>query len=143
MPRLPTWAKPAARALATLSFVCVGIGHFTHTDFFVNIVPPSLPAPRLLVWLSGIGEVLGGLGLQLPRTRLWTSWGLIALLVAVFPANLYMAMNPEAFATLGFPAASLYARLPFQLVFIAWIYWVGRDVSTPIDARSRDEPPTT
>jgi len=112
--------------LAAVSYVLVGISHFTHAEFFVAIMPPYLPAHLELVWVSGIFEILGGIGLILPRTRRWASYGIIALLFAVFPANLHMAINSETFVAQGMPLWGLYARLPVQLVFIAWAYWVGK-----------------
>ena len=112
--------------LAALFFVS-GILHFIQTDFYLRLMPPYLPAPRALVYLSGIIEA--GLGVLLLRpqyTRL-AAWGLIATLIAVFPANLHAAMTagtPEA----ALPGAPLWQwlRLPFQAVFIAWAYWFTR-----------------
>jgi len=101
-------------------FTIVGITHFTSPDFFVSIVPPYLPAPLALVYVSGFFEILGGLGVLLPATRTLAGYGLLALLVAVYPANIHMAMNPGDFADI--PPAALYARLPIQFVF-AWIVW--------------------
>ena len=106
-----------------LFFVAVGVTHFTHPAFFLKIMPPALPAHLALVYLSGVFEILGGLGLLVPRTRRFAGWGLIALLVAVFPANLYMASAPERFPE--FSRAALYGRLPFQLVFAAWVLWAA------------------
>ena len=104
-------------------FVAAGIAHFVRPQVFARIVPPYLPAPLLLVYLSGAFEVLGGLGLLLPATRVYAGWGLIALLIAVFPANVHMALHPEAFPQI--PAWGLYARLPLQLVLIGWVYWAA------------------
>ena len=88
---------------------------------YESIVPPYLPAHREIVVISGAFEMLGGLGV-LPRpTRIAASWGLIALLIAVFPANLYMATDAAKFAKVA-PAWTLWARLPLQFVLIAWIY---------------------
>ncbi len=86
-------------------------------------MPPYLPAPLALVYLSGAFEVLGGVGLLMPRFRRAAGWGLIALLVAVFPANLYMVTASGPFTAQGIPLWALYARLPLQLVLIAWVYW--------------------
>lgn len=103
-----------------LMFIVQGINHFVSVDFFVRMMPAYLPEPTLLVYLSGLAEVgLGALVLS-PRTRRWAGWGLLALLVAVFPANLQMALHPEQWPEL--PALALYARLPFQLVFAYWVY---------------------
>jgi uncharacterized membrane protein len=103
-----------------LFFIIVGITHFTSPDFFVSIVPPYLPAPLALVYVSGFFEILGGLGVLFPATRTLAGYGLLALLVAVYPANIHMAMNPGDFPDI--PPAALYARLPFQFVF-AWVVW--------------------
>jgi uncharacterized membrane protein len=106
--------------VVSIFFVFVGITHFTSPDFFVSIVPPYLPAPLALVYVSGFFEILGGLGVLLPATRTLAGYGLLALLVAVYPANLHMAMNPGEFPDI--PPAALYARLPIQFVF-AWVVW--------------------
>jgi uncharacterized membrane protein len=103
------------------AYVWVGITHFTGPEFFVAIVPPYLPEPLLLVYISGVAEILGGLGVIPFATRKWAGWGLIALLIAVFPANIHMAMNPEQF-----PEASetaLYVRLAIQFLLAAWAWW--------------------
>ena len=86
----------------------------------MSIVPPYLPAPLALVYVSGFFEILGGLGVLLPATRTLAGYGLLALLVAVYPANIHMAMNPGDFPDI--PPAALYARLPIQFVF-AWVVW--------------------
>lgn len=85
------------------------------------IMPPFVPAHRELVLVSGIFEVLGGVGVMLPQTRRAAGWGLVALLLAVFPANVYMAVDTHKFGKLA-PAWALYARLPLQFVLIWWIY---------------------
>jgi uncharacterized membrane protein len=100
------------------------VSHFVNPAFFMAIMPPYLPWHRELVLLSGVAEVVLG-GLVLPtRTRRLASWGLIALLVAVFPANVHMALNPELFATI--PSWLLWARLPLQGVMGWWVYGVGK-----------------
>lgn len=83
-------------------------------------MPPLLPAPRLLVAISGAAEIAGGLGLLLPRLRKAAAWGLVLLLLAVFPANLYMAIAHQRFP--NFPAWTLWARLPLQLPIIWWAW---------------------
>lgn len=103
-----------------LFFMGGGIGHFVMDDFFIAIVPDYLPAHAELVYISGVFEILGALGLLLPTTRQLAGWGLMALTLAVFPANIYMAMNPELFSQ--FPVIGLYLRLPLQLV-ILWLIW--------------------
>ena len=105
-----------------LLFAGSGLLHFRNPRIYERIVPPFLPAHREIVFISGFFEVLGALGILLPQTRAAAGWGLIALLVAVFPANVYMAADAARFAKFA-PAWALYARLPLQLVFIAWVYY--------------------
>lgn len=113
-----------SRYLLALLFIGAGITHFTSPEKFVRIVPPYLPAPLLLVYISGIAEVAGGLGLLLPATRRLAGWGLIALLVAVFPANVYMLQAHGA--GLPVPLWALWLRLPLQLVLIAWVWRISK-----------------
>lgn len=106
--------------------VIVGVMHFTNPTPFVRIVPDWLPAPLWLVWISGVFEILGGVGVVIPQTRKAASWGLIALFVAVFPANIHMAINGiQLDPAAPIPAWMAWARLPFQAVFIGWAWWVG------------------
>lgn len=111
------------RLWLAFSFVAVGVLHFAHEDFFVGIMPPYLPFHRELVWISGVAEIAGGVGLLIPRLRAAAGWGLLALLVAVFPANVHMALNPENDYGITVSAVGLYLRLPFQLVFMACVAW--------------------
>lgn len=99
-------------------FVAAGVTHFAFTRTFASIVPDYLPAHRELVLISGAAEIAGGLGLLLPQTRRPAAVGLAALLVAVLPANLWMAQHPELFASI--PAWLLWARLPLQIPLIGW-----------------------
>ena len=102
--------------------VLAGAMHFVAPKAYVRIVPRALPAPEALVVISGICEILGGLGLLVPSTRPWAAWGLIALFVAVFPANVNMAVNRIGFGRTPPPPWLLWARLPLQGVLIAWAY---------------------
>jgi uncharacterized membrane protein len=120
-----SWPRRIGLVLVTVFFVFAGISHFTNEAFFVRIVPPWLPAPLLLVQISGIAEIAGGLGVLIPRVRQLAAFGLLVLLAAVYPANVYMALNPEQFADLATPA-QLYARLPLQFVAAAWVWWATR-----------------
>ena len=106
-------------------FVFAGIMHFVVPRTYEAIVPDYLPAHRELVAASGVAEIAGGLGVMHPRTRRIASWWSIATLIAVFPANLHMALHPDRFKVPG-GRASLYARLPVQLLFIAWALAAGR-----------------
>ena len=103
-----------------LLFIAAGANHFLLPDTYVSMIPSYLPAPLLLVQISGVAEMAGGLGVLLPFTRRWAAWGLILLLLAVFPANLNMALH--GWQGHDTPAWVLWARLPFQAVFIWWVY---------------------
>lgn len=110
----------ASLALMTVFYVVAGVLHFTHTEFYLKLMPPQLPAPLALVYISGVIEVALGVLLLVPATRGAAAWGIIALLVAVFPANVYAA-------TQGVAGAGGYVRLPFQAVLIAWAWWHTRN----------------
>jgi uncharacterized membrane protein len=119
-------AKTILRWVLTVFMVGAGVNHFVSPAAYDAMVPAALPAPHLLVQISGVAEILGGLGLILPRTRRLAAWGLIALLVAVFPANLNMAWNDLPLGTTHVASWLLWARLPLQLVLIAWAAWFAR-----------------
>jgi uncharacterized membrane protein len=117
------WRGRSRVVLATF-MVAIGMVHFVVPGPFVNIVPRALPAPLALVFVSGFFEVLGGVGLLMPRARRAASVGLVLLYVAVFPANVNMALHPELGQ--GIPAWALWGRLPLQVLFILWALWAGR-----------------
>lgn len=131
-PRTP----PLSRArLVGLGFVFLwffvgGIAHFAAIDLEMRIVPPYLPSPRLVVWVSGVFELLGAFALLLPRVRGWAGAGLFLLTIAVTPANVYMLEHAELFPRL--PYWALVARLPLQVGLLALITW-----STGVTARLR------
>jgi len=106
-------------------FVFAGVMHFVIPRQYAAIVPDYLPAKRELVVASGVAEIAGGIGVMHPRTRTLGSWWSIATLVAVFPANLHMALHPDKYKVPGGRTA-LYLRLPVQLLFIAWAHAAGR-----------------
>lgn len=105
-------------------FIAAGVLHFVRPEMYEAIVPDFLPAKRELVYASGVAEIAGGAGVLHPRTRRVASWFSIATLVAVFPANVYMALRPDRYDV---PEAALYARLPLQALVIWWAYAAGRD----------------
>ena len=117
-------AKLAFRILLALIMVSAGVLHFARPAGFVKIVPAFLPAPYLLVLVSGVFEVMGGVGLLVPFTRELAALGLIALFVAVFPANVNMAMNDIQPADAHLPTVLLWLRLPLQVVLVAWAWWL-------------------
>ena len=110
-------------ALICVFFTAAGVNHFVSPGVYLKIMPDYLPWPLALVYVSGFFEVLGGVGLAVPRLRRAAGWGLIALLVAVFPANVDMLMNADQFPAI--PVWALVARLPLQGVLIAWVWWVA------------------
>lgn len=116
--------RSVLRGVVGLGFVAAGVLHFLRPRTYEGIVPDYLPAPELLVAVSGVAEVLGGVGLLVPATRRWAGLGLLALLVAVFPANLEMALHP-ARAGHGLPVWALWARLPLQPALGALVWWVA------------------
>jgi uncharacterized membrane protein len=127
----PSWmnvVRLVALILLGLFFIAAGANHFVHPEFYVRMVPPWLPAPALLVQISGVCEIAGGIGALIPRTRRIAGLGLVALLVAVFPANLQMAQHPELFHDIG-SATAFYIRLPLQAVVIAWVWWTCLTIS--------------
>ena len=114
----------ALKLLFGLFFVGAGINHFLRTGFYLRMMPPYVPLHLAMVQTSGVAEIVLGVLLLIPRTSAVAAWGLIALLVAVFPANVQMALHPETFPE--FRPAVLWMRLPLQAVFIAWSFWYTR-----------------
>jgi len=112
----------ALRYLLATFMVLIGVTHFLSPKGFERIVPAWLPAHRALVYVSGACEIFGGLGLLAPLTQPWAAWGLITLYVAVFPANINQAIHRLPLGRIKVPSWALWARLPFQAVFIAWAY---------------------
>ncbi len=100
-----------------------GLNHFFNTDAYIAIMPAYLPWPSQLVLLSGVAEIAVGAGVLIPATRVTAAWGIILLLILIFPANLYVAMNGLPYLGDEPNTALNWVRLPFQLVLIAWAYW--------------------
>ncbi|PAU85547.1 hypothetical protein CK500_02445 [Halorubrum salipaludis] len=123
--------KRPLRYAMSAAYVTAGIAHFLAPKAFARVVPPGLPRPRALVYLSGIAEIGLGLGVACDRTRRGSAWGIMALLGAVFPANVYMATDDVAaeFAPdrlSGVARAAAWARLPLQGVLLLWAWWYTR-----------------
>lgn len=110
-----------------LLYVVVGIKHFTDTDFFLAIMPPYLPLHRELVLLSGVFEIVFGVGLVFKATRRYAAWGIFLLLLAVFPANIHLAMSETAQEALGASQADALIRLPFQIPLLLFAYWHSQE----------------
>jgi uncharacterized membrane protein len=105
-------------------FVLAGDNHFLNAGPYLAMMPPYLPWHAGLIIVSGIAEIAGGLGILITKTRRLAGWGLIALLVAVFPANIQVALH--GWPGVQIPQWTLWARLPLQGVLIAWVYWACR-----------------
>ena len=119
-PRLPPMPRPPARALVGAVFLAAGLLHFLRPEAYEAIMPAYLPAPRALVYASGAAEMAGGAGVLHPATARRAGWWLIATLVAVFPANVEMALHAERFRAI--PEPLLWARLPLQALLVAWVW---------------------
>jgi uncharacterized membrane protein len=119
--------KPRAIGLWALAafFVVAGLNHFLNPGPYLAMMPPYLPWHKGLIVVSGLAEIAGGLGILIPKMRWLAGWGLIALLVAVFPANVQVALH--GWPGVQIPQWTLWARLPLQSVLIVWVYWVCRD----------------
>lgn len=111
------------RALAAF-FIIAGITHFIMPASYLAIMPPYVPWPAAMVAMSGAAEILGGLGILIRSTRRVAGWWLIALLIAVFPANLQALSTGMIVADHVVPEWMLWARLPLQLVLVIWVWWV-------------------
>jgi uncharacterized membrane protein len=123
------FAGTSRMALATI-FVVAGVLHFTITETYVGVMPPYLPWPRELVRVSGVCQVAGGVGLCVPRLRRVAGWGLVLLLVAVWPANLHMYTEARSSGAPAWRETLLLLRLPLQLVLIWWV-WKAAELPAP------------
>jgi uncharacterized membrane protein len=113
--------KLILKSLLALFFVLAGGNHFFNPAFYLHIMPPYLPGHLLLVYLSGFFEIMMGVMLLIPQFTQMAAWGLIALLIAVFPVNIQMAVNHALYPE--YNVATLWVRLPLQIVLIGWAYW--------------------
>jgi uncharacterized membrane protein len=111
-------------AVVFLWFMLGGLAHFFATDFFVAIMPPYIGFHREIVYISGVFEILGAIGILLPATRRWAGIGLFLLVVCVSPANIHMWLHPELFPDV--PPAFLSARLVVQVALLGLIWWSTR-----------------
>ena len=115
--------KAISKYVLAIFMIGAGTMHFANPAFFLKIVPPYLPLHKELVLVSGIFEVLLGVLLLVPKTSRLAAWGIVALLIAVFPANIYLFQNQDLMP--ASPVVHL-LRLPLQGVFILWAYWHTR-----------------
>ncbi len=123
--QLPTqwWRKFSLFGLS-LFFIYFGIDHFINPEFYLSIMPPAFPLHAEAVYISGFFEILGGISVLIAPLRKIAGWGLVALLICAYPANIYMAITPEAFPEISI--GLLYFRLPLQFLFIYWAYSATR-----------------
>lgn len=115
--------KELLRVILAVSIIIVGVTHFALPEPYVKIVPPQLPYPLELVYISGFFEILGGIGLLVPPVSQAAAWGLIALFIAVYPANINMAVNHIKLEHIPDSPWFQAVRLPLQAVLIAWAWW--------------------
>lgn len=115
--------KLMLKVALAMFLIAAGINHFRHPEFYLRMMPPYLPWHSALQYISGFFEVVLGVLVLVPTWTRPAGWGLIALLIAIFPANLHMAFNPHLFPE--FPPYVYLIRLPIQLVFIGWVYWTA------------------
>lgn len=122
-------AKPILLWVMAAFYAFAGYNHLMNPEFYLAIMPPGLPNPEWLNVLSGLAEIVLGVFVLEPRTRVFAAWGIIALLIAVFPANMYVALEnvgmPEGQPGTGNALAN-WIRIPFQGVFIVWAWWYTR-----------------
>src|SRR5262245_24013514 len=109
------------KLLFALIFITAGLNHFRDPEFYLRIMPPYLPWPSALHRIAGFFEIVLGMMLLISNYQSLAAWGLIALLIAVFPANIHMAINHQLYPDLS--VISLWLRLPLQFVLIAWAWW--------------------
>lgn len=132
-------ARAVARVVMAIAMVGASIQHFRNPGPFIRIVPAWLPAPALLVALSGAAELALGLAVLVPsaKVRRWAGYGLVALLVAVFPANVNMAIHQIQLSEGGtLPVWVMWARLPLQALFVGWALWATTPDAAPLERAS-------
>lgn len=128
--------KEILRAILAICTIIVGITHFIRPEQYARIVPPQFPHPVALVYISGVFEILGGIGLMIPLVSVAAAWGLIALFIAVFPANINQALHSIPIAGIPHHPILYWLRLPFQAVLIAWAWWYTRNPETQAGAKT-------
>lgn len=123
---MATFFDPAIqRYIIGVLFTLAGLLHFIKPRMYIRIMPDYIPYHKIMVYISGVAEILGGIGLLLPAFQSYAAWGLILLLVIIFPANIDMAW--KSFKRHGFATYTwiLLARLPLQFLLIYWVFWAG------------------
>ena len=116
--------KIILKYILAIGFILAGINHFLNTPFYLRMMPPTFPWHTFLIYLSGASEIALGILLLVPKFTRRAAIGIIVLLVAVYPANFYMAQNPELFPE--FSEWMIRLRLPLQFIIILWAHWFTR-----------------
>ena len=119
--------KISLRYLAVLLFVLAGSLHFLKPDGYMKIMPVYVKWPMAMIYFTGAAEIAGGLGLLLPQTRRLAAWGLVLLLICVFPANVHMAAHNIQVTAKPIPQSQLWARLAIQPLLIFWVLWCSEE----------------
>lgn len=135
--------KELWRVILAISIIIVGVTHFTVWESYTRIVPPQLPYPRELVYISGFFEILGGIGLLIPPLSQAAAWGLVALFIAVFPANINQAINHIKIEHVPNTNWFYAIRLPLQAILISWAWWYTKPSSGEKQASIIPNQPTT
>ena len=125
--------RQTLKVVFAICMIVAGISHFIIPYTYVKIVPPQLPYPEAIVYISGFFEILGGIGLLVPPTSQAAAWGLLVLIIAVYPANINMAVNHIHLDNIPDGNWFQAIRLPFQFVLIAWAYWLTKPDETTKD----------
>lgn len=128
--------KEILRGILAICTIIVGITHFIRPEQYARIVPSQFPHPVALVYISGVFEILGGIGLMIPLVSVAAAWGLIALFIAVFPANINQALHSIPIEGIPHHPILYWVRLPFQAVLIAWAWWYTRHPETQAGAKT-------
>jgi uncharacterized membrane protein len=119
-------------------YVMAGAMHFARPDFYVPMMPPYLPAHVPLIYLSGLAELVLGLAVLVPATREIAAWGLILLLIAIFPANIHIALHDvPVFGAKHGAGVWNFVRLPVQGLLIAWAWWYTRPAAVTVGSARR------
>ena len=130
--------KQTFRVMLAIFMIAAGLSHFFADGVYLKIYPPLLPYPATMVYLTGVAEILGGIGLLIPKVRQAAAWGFVILFIAVYPANINMAVNHIHIDNIPDGNWFQAIRLPFQFVLIAWAYWLTRSDNNELYTMSNE-----
>jgi uncharacterized membrane protein len=119
-----SWGYLTGLVVMGLFYMAAGVNHFVHPRMYVAIMPRCIPWPLVMIYISGIAEILGGIGVLAPLTRRFAAWGLVAMLIAFLPVHVNMCLHPEEFGNL--PVWALWVRLVLQGPLVAWAWFYTR-----------------